>query len=144
MNNQDNKILRSLLAIIVGVLIAIIIIFPILYIVALLSFSDEKLPKSQQLFNTILWLCGIAGGSFFGGYFTSKISLKYPLVHSTLTGLVLTFLYLLISNFDLRYFPIEELISIPLFVIFTILGAYLYTKMKKSNVKNDSSLPGNS
>lgn len=132
--------LRSFLAIIAGVLIAVIITLPILILVAFNSFSDVRLPKSQELFNIILWLCGIAGGALAGGYFASKISLRSPYTHAIFTGVTLIFLYLLISNFDLRYLAIEELISIPFLIIFTVLGAYLYTKRKKIISKSDSFL----
>ena len=66
-----------------------------------------------------------------GGYTTSKISTHKKLIHSVVTGLILTFLYALVNDFefDLRFPDIG--IAYFGFLPVTIIGAMIFIRNKK-------------
>ncbi len=140
MGYSANKIWRNFFSVVAGVLIALVIIFPIGLIAGLLSFSDSRIPKAQEVFSDALLIGGAVLGCIISGYYTAKISTRKDIVHGICSGIVLTLLYALVNDFkfNLRYPDI----GIAYFGIIpaVLIGVFIGIKKKKIISNNIASL----
>lgn len=141
MSYPVREIVRNFLSVVAGVLIALIIIIPIGIFAGLMVFSDGSLPKSQQIISGTLLIGRIAAGCIAGGYFTVRISTRKDLIHGFITGLVLTFLFGLINDFEFDWRYPDLSISYLGILPAVLIGAWAGIRKKKKVISNMFSSP---
>ena len=141
MSNGEKKTGRNILAVVAGVIAALIIMIPMIIVAGFMVFSDARLPRSQELFSDLIMVFGIAAGSFAGGFITSAISMNKRYYPAFFTGLILILLYLILLNFNFSNLTFAENLTIPVIILFINLGAYLFIKKKKAKTKNGTFPP---
>lgn len=139
MSYPAKEILKNFLSVLAGVSMALIIMVPVVLFAGLMVLSDASVPKPQEIISTILLIFGITAGCITGGYTTAKISTRNDLTHTFITGLLLTFLYALVNDFefDWRYFDIG--MAYFGFVPVVMIGGMLGVKIKRSTLNKHSS-----
>lgn len=142
MSYPVNEILRNFFSVVAGVTLALVIIIPSALFAAFLNNPDSAIPASQEILSTLLLISGIVAGCMLGGYTTVKVSTRKDIIHAFITGIVLTFFYALLNDFevDWRYLNI----GIAYFGFFPIvmIGGIIGVRKKRIRLNNHSSLPG--
>jgi len=142
MSYPAKEIIRNIFSVVAGVMIALAIIIPIGLLGGLLNFSDTAIKKSQSIISTVLLIAGPVAGCILGGYTTVKVSTRKDIIHAFITGLVLTFLYAWVNDFEFDWrFPdmgIAYLGFVPTVLAGAIIGI---RKKKKINLNSRPSLP---
>lgn len=142
MSYPVKEIIRNFFSVVAGVLIALIVVIPIGLIAGLLVFSDAVIPKSQEILSTLLLLAGFVAGSLLGGYITVKISTRRDLIHAFITGIVLTFLYAWVNDFEFDWRYPDTGIAYVGFIPVVMIGGIIRVRKKSTNSNNHSSPPG--
>lgn len=140
MSYPVKEILRNFLSVVAGVIVALMIILPSGILAGLLSFSDAAIPKLQEFLSIFLWIAGIVAGCLPGGYTTVKISTRKDLIHAFITGIVLTFLYALIHDFEFNWLSIDTGITYFVFIPAVMIGGIMGIR-KKRIISNNHSFP---
>ncbi len=141
MNTTVKEILRNIFSVVAGVIISLLIIIPVGIFAALLSFSDAAIPKSQEIFSTVLMISGIVAGCLSGGFVTARISTRFDLIHVIIAGIVLTYLYAHINDFEFNWQHADLGIAYFGFIPVVLIGGLIGMR-KKANSNTDSSQPG--
>lgn len=136
------EIIRNFFSVVAGVLIALIVVIPIGLIAGLLVFSDAAIPKSQEILSTLLLFAGFVAGSLLGGYTTVKISTRRDLIHAFSTGIVLTFLYAWVNDFEFDWRYPDTGIIYAGFIPIVMIGGIIGVRKKRTTSNSHSSPPG--
>lgn len=136
------EIIRNFFSVVAGVLIALIVVIPIGLIAGLLVFSDAAISKSQEILSTFLLIAGFVAGSLLGGYTTVKISTRRDLIHAFITGIILTFLYALVNDFEFDWRYPDTGIAYAGFIPIVMIGGIIGVRKKRTTSNNHSSPPG--
>ncbi len=142
MSYPVKEIIRNFFSVVGGVLIALIVVIPIGLIAGLLVFSDATIPKSQEILSTLLLLAGFVAGSLLGGYTTVKISTRRDLIHAFITGIVLTFLYAWVNDFELNWQYPDTGIAYVGVIPIVMIGGIIGVRKKRTTSNSHSSPPG--
>ena len=130
MSYSREETLRNIFSILAGAFIALLIIIPFGIFGAFLSFSDAKIPKSQEITSTIILIIGLTIGMLAGGYTTSRISTTRSMIYVIITAAVLMILFLWMSNFEKSFFGTTEILILISIFPLTILGGFIGNKKK--------------
>jgi len=131
MSYPAKEILRNFFSVVAGVISALAIIIPIGLIAGFLSFSDESIPKTQTIISTVLLIAGPVAGCILGGYTTVKVSTRKDIIHAIITGMVLTFLYAWVNDFEYDWRYPEIGIAYMGFIPTVLMGAIIGIKQKR-------------
>lgn len=131
MSYPAKEILRNFLSVVAGVICALAIIIPIGFFAGLLSFSDESIPKTQTIISTVLLIAGPVAGCILGGYTTVKVSTRKDIIHAIITGMVLTFLYAWVNDFEFDWRYPETGIAYMGFIPTVLMGAIIGIRQKR-------------
>lgn len=142
MSYPVKEIIRNFFSVVAGVLIALIVIIPIGLIAGLLVFSDAAIPKSQEILSTLLLFAGFVAGCLLGGYTTVKISTRKDLIHAFITGIVLTFLYAWVNDFEFDWRYPDTGIAYAGFIPIVMIGGIIGVRKKRTTSNSHSSPPG--
>jgi putative membrane protein (TIGR04086 family) len=142
MSYPVKEIIRNFFSVVAGVLIALIVVIPIGLIAGLLVFSDAAIPKSQEILSTLLLFAGFVAGSLLGGYTTVKISTRRDLIHAFITGIVLTFLYAWVNDFEFDWRYPDTGIAYAGFIPIAMIGGIIGVRKKRTTSNSHSSPPG--
>lgn len=142
MSYPVKEIIRNFFSVVAGVLIALIVVIPIGLIAGLLVFSDAAIPKSQEILSTFLLFAGFVAGSLLGGYTTVKISTRRDLIHAFITGIVLTFLYAWVNDFEFDWRYPDTGIAYAGFIPIAMIGGIIGVRKKCTTSNSHSSPPG--
>ncbi|HRE39304.1 MAG TPA: TIGR04086 family membrane protein [Chitinophagaceae bacterium] len=142
MSYPAKEIIRNFLSVVAGVMIALIIILPIGLFAGLLVFSDSNIPKSKETLSKLLLIFGLIAGCLLGGYTTVKMSTRKDLVHAFITGIVLTFLYALVNDFEFDWRYPDTGIAYAGFIPIVMIGGIIGERKKRTTSNSHSSPPG--
>lgn len=142
MSYPVKEIIRNFFSVVAGVLIALIVVIPIGLIAGLLVFSDAAIPKSQEILSTLLLFAGFVAGSLLGGYTTVKISTRRDLIHAFITGIVLTFLYAWVNDFEFDWHSPDTGIAYIGIIPVVMIGGIIGVRKKRTTSNSHSSPPG--
>lgn len=142
MSYPVNEILRNFFSVVAGVTLALVFIIPVALFAALLNNPDSSIPTSQEILPTLLLISGIVAGCMLGGYTTVKVSTRRDLIHAFITGIVLTFLYALVNDFEFDWRYQDTGIAYVGFIPVVMIGGIIGARKKRTKLNNHSSLPG--
>ncbi|MFZ1314607.1 MAG: hypothetical protein WAR38_17205, partial [Chitinophagaceae bacterium] len=77
-----------------------------------------------------------------GGYTTVKVSTRRDLIHAFITGIVLTFLYALVNDFEFDWRYQDTGIAYVGFIPIVMIGGIIGVRKKRTKLNKHSSLPG--
>jgi len=142
MSYPAKEILRNFFSVVAGVISALAIIIPIRLVGGLLSFSDAAIPKTQAIISTLLLIAVPVAGCILGGYTTVKVSTSKDIIHAIITGMVLTFLYAWINDFEFDWqYPDTGIVYFG-FIPVVMIGGIIGVRKKRTMSNNHSSPPG--
>lgn len=136
MATTDKQIIRNILSVVTGVLIAAAL-FSLAVLVMLLTIASKvkghgeetDLDSIAKVFDAVsfivIFIC-----CFIGGYITGRISTTKDMIHGTITGIVLAVLLAYSTDFDTST---EAIVYYLVILPFTLIGTLVAIRQKRKN-----------
>ena len=125
------EIVRNFLSVVAGVMAALVIIIPCVIFSWRYSYKDGSIQEDFYILTFLISTIGIIFGIFLGGYVTAKISTRRDKIHTLITGIILSLLYLASGDFKLHYFTNKEILIILMPIPIVLLGGFWGIKSKQ-------------